>query len=62
MQADGCMFLNESSQHLRNNMESADTVRRTIRRDEAEGLDGLQDRRHDHLGSGAFAYGGARPA
>jgi len=31
-------------------LKSADTVRRTIRRYEAEGLDGLLDRRHDHPG------------
>lgn len=31
-------------------LKSADTVRRTIRRYEEKGLDGLRDRRHDHPG------------
>lgn len=31
-------------------LKSSDTVRRTIRRYEAEGLAGLRDRRHDHKG------------
>lgn len=32
-------------------LKSSDTVRRTIRRYEAEGLAGLRDRRHDHKGA-----------